>query len=249
MANGLSDGISGVLQRAGQIFHVFDLSFFASGAATFSAVLVGSRLAGWALPSNFPTWLNVVVFVFGSYIAGVASFAVGRQFRRFSRYRRTLHKTLRPLARSHGLTTDKVVEAYFDIDVSAIPEKSRERERNAVAYRLYSRLWAELRDNYTSSEGYRMLSRYWVMAAMYDGLVLSFLLWSAVAAGVASGRLGLVVDEQRAIAAVAAFAFIGLAYVCNREGLRNFEYQVEDICATFAARREPLAIPRDGEAD
>lgn len=230
---GIAEGVSSIFNQLGQFFHIFDLSFFASGAATFGAFAFACASFKPELPTDLQPWAWVTIFVLGSYISGVASFSVGRKFRNCSEWRRSLHVKLRTFLKSHGMLDDEIISSYLDDELDAA-------EQNRQAFRLYSRLWAELRDNYGNSESFRVLNRYWVTSAMYDGLIVSFLVWAGVLLIIAVNDLFAARWLAAGLLTVTALLFGLLSRACYQEGDRNFQYQVSELVATFAALKRRI---------
>jgi hypothetical protein len=229
----LAEGVGSILAQFGQFFHIFDLSFFVSGATAFGAILLGHRLSGYEFPGSSPAWLEVAVLVLGSYVCGVVAFATGRRLRNVSKSRTSLETWLPNVLKHFGLESE-ITKRLTD-------EKSRD-----AAYRLYSWMWADLRDHDASSESYRLLNRYWVTAAMYDGLMIAFLVWAGLAMIVAFG-FGVDFTAGRCATFLATAAlFCGASRVCYVEADRNFEYQVVELSATLAAKKQrivPAEVP------
>lgn len=229
----VADGIGALFNQLGQFFHIFDLSFLASGATTLGAIAFACVLFHAELPRDLPSWVWVTIAVLGSYVAGVASFAVGRKCRARSEWRQTLHRHLRAFMETHGLFEDPLILTYFN---SQWPEP----QQNIVAFRLYSRLWAELRDDYSASESHRALNRYWVTSAMYDGLIVSFLIWSGVMLAKSVELLTVSAWIPSTFVATTSILFALLSRACYQEGDRNFQYQVSELVATFAALKRKI---------
>jgi hypothetical protein len=229
----VTDGVAALFNQLGQFFHIFDLSFLASGATSLGAIAFACAAFHAELPRDLPSWVWITTTVLGSYVAGVACFAVGRKFRANSIWRNTLHHHLRAFMETHGLLDDPLVLGYFNKGGSDI-------EQNMVAFRLYSRLWAELRDDYGSSESYRALNRYWVTSAMYDGLVISFLIWSGVMLATSINLLRSHDWILSSFVAATSALFALLSRACYQEGDRNFQYQVSELVATFAAMKRKI---------
>ena len=220
----LSSGIRGLFDRIGEFFHLFDLSFFVSGAITFSA------LAYWwwqqkkptlALPSS--TWLRVVALVVLCYVCGLLSFAAGRFAA--SLWRRTwpsrkefFTKLLRETIESHDISTSEI-RPYL-----TGPDKP---------WRLYERLWVDLRESRERATSFALLNRYWVMAATYDGIAISCAVWVPVLASIPplEGTFNRIVLPTLAA---------GCSVLAFWQWHNYFKYQVFEIVATLAASKARL---------
>jgi hypothetical protein len=226
----LAEGIGSILAQFGQFFHIFDLSFFVSGATAFAALILGHHLSGYEFPGQVPPWFDIAVIVLGSYVFGVVTFATGRLLRNSSQSRTSLEKWLPQVITDFGLESE-------------LTKRLTGRGDRAAAYRLYSWMWADLRDHDSSSESYRLLNRYWVTAAMYDGLVVAFLVWAGLAIFCALGFGGHFSWQRSALFFATAALFCAASRVCYREADRNFEYQVVELSATLAAKKERIVSP------
>jgi hypothetical protein len=106
-------------------------------------------------------------------------------------------------------------------------------------WRLYALMWQQLVLERPTSVALRHLSRYWAMAATYDGLGASFLLWAALVASMRiPGTLPEILNLRMTLTGVGASLLASL--LCFRQGMKYYEYQVEDLVAvTVAGYRGP----------
>ena len=123
------------------------------------------------------------------------------------------------------------------LDVHGLSDPTIERYLSAgesVLWRLYIRLWQELAHKHSHSIAFTHLSRYWAMAATFDGVGVSLLLWAAsllAASCIAPPLIGII-----PAGACAILLFLG-AIVCFRQGGKYYEFQVEDLVAALAVAR------------
>ena len=104
---------------------------------------------------------------------------------------------------------------------------------------LYIRMWSEVAHDRSAPLVLQHLMRYWAMAATYDAVAFSFLVWAMVLTAahfhsVAPKPIGLGVT----IAGVAACLLA--AFFSFRRGADYYEYQIEDVVAHFAVLRASL---------
>jgi hypothetical protein len=219
-----TNGLRAIFDRLAEFFHLFDLSFFVSGSATFAAVaLLYIRMEQ---PRQFPfaSWVGGVALIVVCYILGLMSFSIGRSLNRFRRGR---IETGMAIALQRHQFDGKALAGYVDSN------GGRDFRR------IYIRLWAELTQRHPKSLALAHLSRYWVMSAMYDGLAISFITWGLVA--VLSCCHSVVrMPLSPVLAAVLAATFIGLAIVAARQAAKYLDYQVEDLVAMLSATRSPI---------
>ncbi len=219
---------------------VFDLSFLISGGMTVIALIY----VGWVTKFPFPALAGDKVFFIGfgallvAYVSGLVCFTTGRFLRRFAQkatggpwYGRGTK--LDDVVRAHGLHGNPRFASYFGGDGGA----------PASPY-LYVRLWAELRHDAARTPSMTLLTRYWKLAATYDGLAANALIWAVILVTVPF-LPGYVESTQHipplpiswTLAAMATIAF----GACIFESQRYERYQLEELAATIAA--EPPAPP------
>src|SRR5690348_15709559 len=163
-AKDVAEGVRSILDRIGEFFHIFDLSFFVSGAVTFGACafLYFKTEAPRVFP--FAEWVGVVAVVVACYAAGLMSFTLGRLINGY-------------IFRS-GKFPDRFQQALIAHNVSG-PEIAKYITKDADRlWWLYIRLWQDIAFARPNSVVYGHLKRYWVMAATYDGLAISFIAWA-----------------------------------------------------------------------
>lgn len=222
-AEEVAQGLRSIFDRIGEFFHLFDLSFVVSGASTFGAAVFLYLRSGYARTLPFPKWSTVAAAIIASYICGLLAFAAGRWLNgRF--FRPTLLEERLPKAIAlHGLTSE-VLSSYLPDPTS-----------RAHVWRLYIRMWADIARHEPRSVTFHHLSRYWVMAATYDGVAFSLLIWAAVLLAatcpfIAPQRLGIPAGLSGAVFAVV------FAIVAFKRAADYYEYQIEDVVAAIAAR-------------
>jgi hypothetical protein len=239
----LGDAIKMVLAKIGDFLDLFDLSFIVSGALGFSALWLWMTLAKVPLPPKQHGALPIILLLFASYITGMVFFAAGRSARRiigliarFGKRKNTgkgekagakgsrFDQFLVEVLKGHGLLNEAPFQEYFlRTDCRGI-------------WRLYIRLWAEVRQADRLSPSLILLKRYWVMAATYDGLAVALLLWLVLLLRWLIGFEG--VATLPAWVLVPAILLLALlAWGCFAEAGRYTENQVEEIVASIAAER------------
>lgn len=223
----VGEGLKSILERIADFFDIFDLSFIVSGATTISAFAFWGWRAGLQFPTVPPGWIPVVGLVIACYVAGLVCFAVGRWIRMGWRWRsaeRSFHSRFVRVLDGHGLTSVPAANDYL----------ARKEARGD--WRLYVRLWAEVRQSSSLAASFSLLRRYWVMAATYDGVAIALVVWAATFVGCAFGVAGAkAIDKWLALPL--AVALMVCAVACSREAGRYVDYQVEELVASIAADR------------
>jgi len=219
---------------------VFDLSFLISGGMTVIALVY----VGWATKLPIPALSGDRVFFIGfgallvAYVSGLVCFTVGRFLRRLAQkatggpwYGRGTR--LDDVVRAHGLQANPRFASYFGGDGSA----------PASPY-LYVRMWAELRHDAARGASMTLLTRYWKLAATYDGMAANALLWAYIFA-TAPFLPDFVEHTQHIPPAIISWSLAAMFAVafgaCIFESQRYERYQLEELAATIAA--EPPSPP------
>lgn len=218
----IAGGVRGLFDRIGEFFHLFDLSFFVSGGVTFSALAYWyTKQAGLSPPIPFPTWIRVVALIVACYVCGLVSFAAGRfvaNYWRGSRRQRYFTDFLTRIIEAHGIYDPSITPYLYSYE---------------KPWRLYERLWVDLREAPQHAASFTILNRYWVMAATHDGIAISCLAWMVVLLVVPpfDGSV-----NRFVLPVLAALA----AALCFWQGHNYFKFQVREIVATLAASRSRL---------
>jgi hypothetical protein len=224
----LGDALRSILDKLSQFLDLFDLSFLLSGAATGSAICYLAHRSGIPFPIPSAGWQQVAAIVVFSYVSGLASFALGRWPRTVGKRReRSFDALFSVVLAAHGLSDVPSFKAYLD--------------QVAVrgSWRLYVRLWAEIRVLPSAAPTLALLNRYWVMAAMYDGLFVAAILWTGA---IASGTFWFRHDFDYVTGTGVCVALLLVACGSYREAGRYFHYQVEELVAAVATARQKHSL-------
>jgi len=227
----LESTLGAVLARIAGFFDILDLSFLVAGTLSLAALFFLTTSLGIALPSLPGGWFAVLVTLVLVYGSGLAAFVVGRWLR--AAYNRRLWTRESPLdggrvlpdiLRAHGLDGDPRFAPYL----TGSADDALRRP-----WRLYTRLWAELRHDSTRAASLALVLRYWVMCATCDGLASAAILWAAVLAGIAYG--GLPPLGGSPMLGLMALPLLVVAVLMVREANRYLCYQHEELVASLAA--------------
>ncbi len=233
---GVGEALKTIFDKIGGFFDIFDLSFLVSGVVSVSALLFGGYLAGKQFSALLEGWWQITALILACYVNGLICFALGRALRMWimpGKRGKEFHNFFTSLLSMHGLTDKKPFCQYIATDKNS--QTPATEEEKLKTWRLYVRLWAEVRQGEKFKSSLAFLNRYWVMAATYDGLAISLLVWLAVS--VLSATL-LAVTWPLWVKISLPPLFIILVVVCWREANRYFEYQVEELVAVIAAKEQ-----------
>ena len=160
----LAEAFKLIFSKIGDFLDLFDLSFIVSGALGFCALYLWARFIDVPIPTRIQGGLQILLIVFGCYVNGMVFFAAGRFIRRtfgavFPDGRgagdkgRKFDAQFLEVLQAHGLADQQPFKEYID------------RTQSRGIWRLYVRLWAEVRQVDRLAPSFLLLKRYWVMAA------------------------------------------------------------------------------------
>jgi hypothetical protein len=224
----LGEALRLIFEKIGAFFDILDLSFFVSGGVALAALWMWSEFAGFGL-QYLDGWLQVLVVLLGSYVAGLVCFAGGRWLRvailEWGKDDLAAAKELEDLLHAHDLVKDPAVANYIAT-----------KETHRGIKRLHVRMWAAMRKSKELANSLAFINRYWVMAATYDGLGFALMLWSSVVL-LSLVSMGPIEGLSGAIGIPALVFLLFAAFGSFREARRLVDYQVEELVAAIAAYR------------
>lgn len=220
----LGEALRVLLAKISDFFDILDLSFLISGAAFVGAFYFWGRLYGNISLLNFFAKLSLLTLIILCYISGLICFALGRWLRTTLTYKQEekFKNHFVEVLSAHQLDKELPFKPYL---------KGR---GHSDVWRLYIRLWAEIRQNPTLSPSFSLIRRYWVMAATYDGLAFVILSWIII---VSFARFVLAFSLSLITYIIIMILLILVLYACMREARRNQEHQVEELIASITVSR------------
>lgn len=256
--------LQALLGRISGFFDIFDLSFIVSGASSLTALVLVYKLHG---PTAFPEWVSSgyggALIVLGCYVLGILSFVLGRLLRRLvmlcsgASFSTRLARSVGDAVLQHGLSPkaddDSPQAKCLRIltDQHQLGKKPTDPVRS-TALRLYTMMWTQVRQQVELTPSQVLLNRYWVMAALCDGMIVSSLLWTTVLCASSSRlqhmQLGFLMWIGLALSILSTGLFL-------KEAERYSSVQVDDLVSTLAfSQSRPTAqtvvrsSPSDGSA-
>lgn len=230
----LGEALKLIFSKVGDFFDIFDLSFFVSGIASVSAIYIGLLLEEVNVSRLFTGKIGLIVGILACYVAGLVCFASGRWIRTelAPRIKQLLgsksmqilfDEHLQTVLKAHGLDQQQLFSDYI------------EREESRGLWRLYTRLWADVRHSKLAEPSLQLLKRYWVMAATYDGIAVAMMIWGMLVM-IISYRINDSHEIAQYLLILGVVLFL-LSFACLREAGRYVNYQVEEIVASIASER------------
>lgn len=210
------------------------MSFFVSGVATVLCIFIWIDIRGIEVEYSYDGSLRIILIALICYIAGLITFAAGRWIRMgfggwlMSKFGKKLNRhdsfdeNFIRVIKGHGLESSPLFKKYLD------------RTEVRGIWRLYVKLWAEIRRDEKYSNSLSFLKRYWVMAATYDGLASTFIITLLLSI---ESWVGVVADPSIDNHLLGSFIVViqfAIFLACLREANRYVKYQVEEVVATIA---------------
>ena len=223
----LGEALKAIFDKIGDFFDILDLSFFISGAAGFGAFTFWGYLYGMEWPKALTGGVGILAVLITCYLFGLFCFALGRLIGKVSRFNmkgENFGKRFCEILTAHGLIEQEPFKGYMA------------RKESNGAWRLYVRLWAEIRQTPALSASMSLIRRYWVMAATYDGLSAAILMWIVVLIAWQFGSSS-TPPPGRWIFILNVSLSIIMVVICLREAGRYVEYQMEELVATISSER------------
>jgi hypothetical protein len=121
--------------------------------------------------------------------------------------------------RGHNLKSE-IITAYL----------SNQHEHAPDFWWLYQRMQSEIAQERSTQVVRQHLMHSWAMAATYDGVAFSFLLWA----------LGVAFTERSIFGAVACMACLGASCVAFKRGAQYYTDQIQVAVAYFAVATGPV---------
>jgi hypothetical protein len=201
------------------------------GALVFGAYVFGAR---WLSSVDVGRWgaPHVVAAILASYVLGMVCFILGR----------TAGRRLRRDPLSHARLREHLVFFGLEPRYRALLPVERDPHASQRYALLYTRLWAEVRQSPDLLPSFNLCTRYWVMAAMCEGLAAAFGVWTVIWAFWAVNA-GTVARPSTQILVLVGLGLAGGAVLCFFEAGRYGESQVYELVATLAHRHVPVAAP------
>jgi hypothetical protein len=230
-----------LFEKLSDFFDIFDLSFFVSGFSTTLVIYVWGTHRN-ILPDIPLKDVSILYVVLICYILGIINFAFGRLLRIFIsmfgkisnkfkvsnivRYNKS-DELVKRIISAHGLDNQPIIVEYLN----------RQHTYRGV-WRFYVRLWARIRREEDLSNSFKLIKRYWVMAATYDGLSTTCFITCILSLDATYGYFGDPLFDNIRYGIVLAIIFFSLIWICKIEAKRYTDYQMEELIAVFADKQD-----------
>lgn len=229
----MADEIKTIVSKVSEGLNFFDFSFFVSGFLTFMIVeyLVNVLNYCYLYFSSFVDYLIAIVFI---YIAGVISFVAGRFLR--AKLRNQLEVDVVP-NKWYQVSSFKCIYQNTFSKLNVTTEGVFQSDPSLA----YTQMWIEIRKEDTDGKCYGDLYRQWVMQAVCEGLLFSFLL--SMSSAVFLMVYEWLAFDSTSILAVYALAFVGSIIgmlVCLREAQRYAENQIKEVIISYLLLKKKL---------
>lgn len=170
-------GLGKIVDALAGALSIFDFSFLVSGSATLAVILVDICMhtgAGWLLDmAKWPGWIIVAILLLSIYICGLIAWMIGRELR---------EGTL-TFAGEENVQDDSYAEKDFKRVYNKLTESIGFENGELPSFTnkmdIYSYMWIKL-DSIKTNENIKgrlaYCNRFWVMRALFEGLLFTWLL-------------------------------------------------------------------------
>lgn len=165
-------GLGKLLDSIGGALHIFDFSFFISGSVTFALVVIDAIAhcgRSWLdTLLVLPAWIVVMVILLSIYVCGLMSWSIGRELRKA--FIKEDESCGNPELCDFTHTFDSLVES-LGLREEDLPSISNKMD---IYYYMWIKLDSLGNDDVKGRLAY--CNRMWVMRALFEGLLFSWLL-------------------------------------------------------------------------
>lgn len=164
----------------------FDFSFFVSGFVTYFALLYFiDEVFGKCF--DYKSVVGIVAAIIIIYVCGIVSFTIGKWIRFYIRKFRERTKNNFFHVQSFIDIYEETIKWVLQNQKKTMPGVNREQLQDQLSLKntedmktlqdmAYSAMWIEIRNLDKEGEYYNSLYRQWVMQAVCEGLIFSFML-------------------------------------------------------------------------
>lgn len=212
-----------ILQKLGDFFDLFDLSFIVSGMATsLSLLFVYHNLTDEEVFKAIGEWNGFLIFLslIVVYLIGLLSWVLGKGIRNI--IRKTRYSDLKNHFENNNAGNDPLYLQY-----------ANQNNQEVAMYNLYCMLWGKIRENDKVITSFALLKRYWVQTANFEGLLFSVVAW-AIAFGISffnepifDKRYYILIGSGLIVTFIAVF----------KEAVNYKKYQMTELVVTYLAEK------------
>lgn len=223
----MADEIKNIVNKVSEGLNFFDFSFFVSGFLTFIIIEYAVNVFNDRY-IHFASFMDYVVAVVFIYISGIISFVSGRFLR--TKVRDRLEVDVKP-TKWYQVSTFKFIYTNTLIKYNALAIEGIPKTDPSLAY---SQMWIEIHKNDNDGKSYRDLYRQWVMQAVCEGLLFSFLLalLFSLILPIYEWRMNDTIPHISIYVIGLCGSIIGIL-VCLREAQRYAENQIKEVIISY----------------
>lgn len=208
-------GFNKIINTVGEALGVFDFSFFISGFTTFSFLMVEVHHYRPDILYKLTGWEAIVATIFIIYLCGIMSWALGKLIR-------WVILCIRHLSR-HGIRDDLKAVIQETRQGLGIIEDSNNYEV------LYTKLWIDLSKKEEGKERIAFINQMWVKRAMFEGLIVSWLVGFIVACDVECYQTLLNLKEDSCVPCILKETMFILTLVSTYMGTEYARNQIKEV--------------------
>ncbi|GAB3722384.1 hypothetical protein [Flavobacterium koreense] len=223
-----------ILQKLGDFFDIFDLSFIVSGIATgLSILFIYHNLTDEEILKSISELNGYLIFlsIIIAYLLGLISWVLGKAIRNL--FPEISYLSIETLFKANNAENDelyKKYKSYFTESKTNSEDSKKNKLKEQEAMRqLYCMLWVKVRENNKALNSFSLLKRYWVQTATFEGLLFSIVSWSTAFA------ISLINDPicNEKLYIPIFIAIILVFIVVYKEAINYKKYQMTELVLTY----------------
>lgn len=229
------DTFKSIIDKISEGLNFFDFSFFVSGFVTYITLLYFSK-EFFAITIDYTSVIGILISIVLSYVCGIISFSLGKWIRsmilwlfKWNILKSWKNRSFDEIYKEsqESFSTFSVACEIFDGKLKA-PCLYNNADKVANFNQFsYSLMWIEIRTLDETGVYYKPLYRQWVMQAICEGLVFSFMLIMVLSISVLLIKKYVLLYIFSSI-----FAFVAFAASCH-EARRYAENQIKEVIISY----------------
>ena len=207
-----------IIDKISEAFSILDFSYIISGSLTFLLILFDMHMHKENFMMENMT-ITVICGIFLSYICGLISWIIGKTIRRIFFF-------------LTGNSIEADFKEIYEQTIKSIGETNHNQLSPITNYSFaYEYMWICLEKVPESQNRMNFIHRFWVMQAVYEGLICSFLV-----------AFGILIDiwimqKEDFIPCFLFLIFLALilaiVYLCCREARRCARVQISEVILSY----------------
>lgn len=226
------DTFKSIIDKISEGLNFFDFSFFVSGFVTYVTLLYFSN-EFFGKTIDYTSVSGILTSVILSYVCGIVSFSLGKWMRskilwlfKWDFLKHWKNKSFDDLFQEgmDWVVKNNNIKTNLDVSIHDFHDSLAMNKNKAM---VYSAMWIEIRKFDEKGVFYRPLYRQWVMQAICEGLMFSFLLIMVLS------MLVFWKGNCNMLYIIAFFMSLFSFVACCHEARRYAENQIKEVIISY----------------